>query len=328
MKIKENTDLARMNTAKYKQNQDGTFVLDEHGQKIVDMNKPSDALRVLANFKGRVISVNKKIHGVYDKSGRAQFEQTWIGALVTQYHKHLPVNIMKRYRIQGMFNEERGTVEKGSYYSLVQYLAIPFRRHKNILGMTEEEVETATGIKNLLYSITDFLMHPVLNYHEMAEYDQANIRRQMGDVAGILSALFLCMAVVAAGGDDDEDSIAYNIALYEADRWATEAAMYLPFVAPVEAKKLWSTPVAGFNFINDAISSMGFLTQYLLHGEDFEDTYMSGKYVGQNKLLVLLEKNIPIYRGIKSTFVDLAQNNSYYKIGNNIIGLFNAKDKE
>lgn len=34
----------------------------------------SDAYRLLGEFKGKVISVNKEIHGVYDKLGAAQVE--------------------------------------------------------------------------------------------------------------------------------------------------------------------------------------------------------------------------------------------------------------
>ena len=49
--------------------------------------EPTDALQLLAMFKRRVVSVNKYIHGVYDKSGRAQFENTFIGSLIMQQIK-------------------------------------------------------------------------------------------------------------------------------------------------------------------------------------------------------------------------------------------------
>ena len=48
-----------------------------------------DAYKLLGIFKGKVISTNKKIHGVYDKLGGARIESEWWGGLVMQYHKHI-----------------------------------------------------------------------------------------------------------------------------------------------------------------------------------------------------------------------------------------------
>ena len=51
--------------------------------------KASDAFKLLGRFKRKVISVNKRIHGIYDKLGAAQIETKWYGPCVMQYHKHL-----------------------------------------------------------------------------------------------------------------------------------------------------------------------------------------------------------------------------------------------
>ena len=56
---------------------------------IAEGKKVSDALRFMAEFKGKVISVNKEIHGNYDKLSAAQIEKNWWGSLVMQYHKHI-----------------------------------------------------------------------------------------------------------------------------------------------------------------------------------------------------------------------------------------------
>ena len=52
----------------------------------------------LAELKVKAIYTNKKIHGVYDKLGRATIENEFWGSLVMQYHKHIYPGIMKRYR--------------------------------------------------------------------------------------------------------------------------------------------------------------------------------------------------------------------------------------
>ena len=69
MAFKADSDLAKMDVLK-------------PGQDI------SDAWAALGEFKSKVISVNKYIHGVYDKIGAAMMEREWYGAIVMQYHKH------------------------------------------------------------------------------------------------------------------------------------------------------------------------------------------------------------------------------------------------
>lgn len=97
-----------------------------------------DAYQLLGRFKNRVISVNKKIHGVYDRLGAAKWESYWWGGIVMQYHKHIYPGIMKRYRRQGYFNEERGTIEKGCYASIKDFLALPLRKQSFINKLKAE----------------------------------------------------------------------------------------------------------------------------------------------------------------------------------------------
>ena len=288
----------------------------------------TDAERLLADFKGRVISVNKYIHGVYDKSGRAQIEKTYLGSLLMQYHKHLPLGIMKRYRWRGMYSEERGTVVKGMYRSIVDFLAIPFNRDKQILGLTDEEADTARSLQNVVKNIVDFAFNLKLNYRMLPEYDKANLRRAFfGDITGMLAALFLTIAIKAGADDDDKEGLLYNLAIYETDRLATEAGQYIPFIAYTEAKKLWQSPIAAGSGITDVLSSVNLLCHMVLDGDDFDGEYHSGKFAGENKLSVYLQRRIPMWRGIKSSFIDINENNHFYKVGENCLGFFNADEK-
>src|SRR5690606_21574555 len=93
---------------------------------------------MIGAFKLKAVSVNKKIHGVYDKIGAAKIEREWWGGLVMQYHKHLYPGIMKRYRRKGYYNEARGTVEVGSYVSLVKFLSTEFRDIKDKVKKSTE----------------------------------------------------------------------------------------------------------------------------------------------------------------------------------------------
>ena len=288
---------------------------------------PSDAYRLLGDFKGRVISVNKYIHGVYDKSGRAQIEKTFIGSLIMQYHKHLPIGFMKRYRVKGMYSEERGAVTKGMYSSLITYLTMPIHSMRNTLKLTKEEEENLVGIQNIFRDYVDFAIHYKLYYKLLPEYDRANIRRMCGDLIGVIAALCIAVGIRLAMDDDDEDSIAYNFLLYEADRLATEAAEYWPFMLPTEGKKLVQSPIAANSIITDGLGVIAQISKFLMNGGDYDMTYQSGKFAGENKIKVYLLRRIPIWRGIKTSFLDIADNNHYYKLGQNMLGFLDIESR-
>lgn len=283
--------------------------------------EPSKAYKLLADFRGRVISVNKKIHGVYDKLGQAQLEKLWYGSLVMQYHKHIYPGLLKRWRKEGSFNEERGTVEKGSYIALMDFLATPWRQYKDKLGMTDAQVEAHEGIQNFIKEVVDFTTNIKLNWHLLPEHEKANIRRCFGDLLGVASALLMAIALRCMMDDEDEDSILFNLALYEADRLASESFQFNPLGAYSEAKKLWSTPIAAQSGVQDLIQSVGLLSKMIIEGEDFDPYYHSGRFAGEHKLSVYIQRRIPIWRGIKTGFIDIVESNSYYKMGDNMLGI-------
>ena len=289
-----------------------------------------EAYKLLGAFKGRVISVNKKIHGVYDKLGAAKWESYCWGGLVMQYHKHIYPGIMKRYRRKGYFNEERGTIEKGCYASLKDFLALPLRKEKYRkqlqaeTGATEAEISTLKGIQNIARAYVDFALHVTLNYNLMSEYDKANIRRAFGDLIGVLSAVAFAIALRCMYDDDDE-GLAYNLMMYEADRLASESAMYNPFGLYSEGKKLWSSPIAFMNSISDGLSSLGLIIQTITQNDEFDPYYKSGAYAGENKLLIRLKRNIPMYHGIYM-LERLDRNNKYYKLGENMLSVIPTQD--
>lgn len=301
---------------------DGSILSNLNNNKE-NNSEVNDAYKILGALKGRVISVNKKIHGVYDRMGSAQIEKYWWGALAMQYHKHIYPGFMKRYRRHGYYNEERGTIEKGCYNALIDFLSIPIRKYRQ--DMNDEELKGMEAIQNLFKNISDFCLNIKTNWQLLPDYERKNIRRNLGDVIGVLGAVAIAIGLRALGDDDDEDGIIYNLALYEADRLASESFQFNPFGAASEAKKLWSNPVAVQSIVNDILSSMGTMAQILIEGEDYDPYYHSGKYAGEHKLKVYIERRIPVWRGINA-ILNIGDDNHYYKLGDNMISIIPVKD--
>ena len=283
---------------------------------------PSDAHRLLGDFRGRVISVNRKIHGIYDRLNQGQIEKTWIGSLIMQYHKHIYPGILKRFRKEGMYNEQRGTIEKGSYVSLIEFLKTPIDEWKRKGALNDGEATALTGIQNLFKEIIDFVTNAGTHWALLPDYEKANIRRNLGDLYGVSMALFATMLLKLGWDDDDEeDNILYNLALYEADRLASESFQFNPLGMISEAKKLWSTPIAAQSGFEDLIQSISLISKMLIEGDEFDPYYHTGQYAGEHKLSVYVQRRIPIWRNIKSGFIDINDSNKYYKMGDNMLGI-------
>lgn len=284
-----------------------------------------DGYMFLGYMKGKVISVNKKIHGVYDKLGAAQLEKQWWGSLAMQYHKHIYPGVMKHYRRKGYFNEERGTKEVGCAPALFDFLTTPIRQLRYEKEMSDGQVEALESLQVLLKGYTEFAMNLQTNWQLMPKWQRASIERAAGDVVGALGGVCTALAVRCIWDDDDlKNSIWGNLMLYEADELTTQSMMYNILFLPQQFNQLWSSPIAGVTAGKDIMAACNNIAAYVMD-DDYDPNYTSGRYAGQNKILVKLGRQIPIYRSLNN-LATLDKANSYYKTGDNLLTLINVKD--
>ena len=284
-----------------------------------------DGYMFLGYMKGKVISVNKKIHGVYDKLGAAQLEKQWWGSLAMQYHKHIYPGVMKHYRRKGYFNEERGTKEVGCAPALFDFLTTPIRQLRYEKEMSDGQVEALESLQVLLKGYAEFAMNLQTNWQLMPKWQRASIERAAGDVVGALGGICTALAVRCIWDDDDlKNSLWGNLMLYEADELTTQSMMYNMLFLPQQFDQLWSSPIAGVTAGKDIMAACNNIAAYVMD-DDYDPNYTSGRYAGQNKIIVKLGRQIPIYRSLNNlTTLDKA--NSYYKTGDNLLTLINVKD--
>lgn len=284
-----------------------------------------DGYMFLGYMKGKVISVNKKIHGVYDKLGAAQLEKQWWGSLAMQYHKHIYPGVMKHYRRKGYFNEERGTKEIGCAPALFDFLTTPIRKLRYEKEMSDGQVEVLESLQVLLKGYAEFAMNLQTNWQLMPKWQRASIERAAGDVVGALGGICTALAVRCIWDDDDlKNSLWGNLMLYEADELTTQSMMYNMLFLPQQFDQLWSSPIAGVTAGKDIMAACNNIAAYVMD-DDYDPNYTSGRYAGQNKIIVKLGRQIPIYRSINN-LATLDKANSYYKTGDNLLTLINIKD--
>lgn len=284
-----------------------------------------DGYMFLGYMKGKVISVNKKIHGVYDKLGAAQLEKQWWGSLAMQYHKHIYPGVMKHYRRKGYFNEERGTKEIGCAPALFDFLTTPIRKLRYEKEMSDGQVEVLESLQVLLKGYAEFAMNLQTNWQLMPKWQRASIERAAGDVVGALGGICTALAVRCIWDDDDlKNSLWGNLMLYEADELTTQSMMYNMLFLPQQFDQLWSSPIAGVTAGKDIMAACNNIAAYVMD-DDYDPNYTSGRYAGQNKIIVKLGRQIPIYRSLNN-LATLDKANSYYKTGDNLLTLINIKD--
>ena len=284
-----------------------------------------DGYMFLGYMKGKVISVNKKIHGVYDKLGAAQLEKQWWGSLAMQYHKHIYPGVMKHYRRKGYFNEERGTKEVGCAPALFDFLTTPVRKLRYEKEMSDGQVEALESLQVLLKGYAEFAMNLQTNWQLMPKWQRASIERAAGDVVGALGGVCTALAVRCIWDDDDlKNSLWGNLMLYEADDLTTQSMMYNMLFLPQQFDQLWSSPIAGVTAGKDIMAACNNIAAYVMD-DDYDPNYTSGRYAGQNKIIVKLGRQIPIYRSLNN-LATLDKANSYYKTGDNLLTLINVKD--
>lgn len=270
----------------------------------------------IADFRNKVLTVNHHIHGIYDKIGANTLQQSWWGALLMQFHKHLVPGFQKRfgYRLghfDGIYNETRETINKGSYVSLAEFITFPVRKYYELNNSNElEAVRTLQGIAK---GYVDFFGNFVTYYNVLPEYDKANLRRCLGEWIAITKAVALFVVGKLMLDDDDESTQIADYVLYSADRLMSETIQYNPWGMMNEGQKLYSQPVAAFSIANDNLKLLGACCSYIFTGDADDLLYQSGTYSGENKLKVNLLKQVPVVNQIRK-HERLGANNSYYKV--------------
>lgn len=270
----------------------------------------------IAAFRNKVISVNHQIHGIYDKIGANQLQQSWWGALLMQFHKHLVPGFQKRfgYRLghfDGIYNETRESISKGTYVSLGEFIAMPFKKYYELNDSNElQAVRTLQGIAK---GYADFVANLTTYYNILPEYDKANIRRCLGEWIAITKAVALFVVGKLMLDDDDDSTQVADYILYSADRLMSETIQYTPWGIVNEGKKLYSQPVAALSIAQDNLRLLGALCSYIITGNPDDLYYSSGSYSGENKLVVNFFKQVPLVNQIIK-HQRLGANNSYYKV--------------
>jgi hypothetical protein len=136
-------------------------------------------------------------------------------------------------------------------------------------------------------------------------------------------ALFIAARLL--DDEDEEDTQVADYLLYSADRWASELQQFTPLGAFQETKKLYKNPAAALAMFDSVGNIFSSITQYVITGDKKALYYQSGANYMENKISYEIQKSIPLWSQYLK-YKRLGKNNSYYKVGNNVLGFLPLKD--
>lgn len=310
----------------------------ESGDKLIDQFELKNGIASLksdshitlldiGDFIGKVRAVNKFIHGTYDRTGAATLESTTpLGSIIMQFHKHIPIGIRKWFSKQSYYNESRQAYQKGIYASLFHFIGGGYGRASARVkagNYVDSYDKLVAYFKEYTKATLNLAWDMIFNYKVMDETDRANLRRIRGHLLmtgyAIASYIMACLWL----DDDDDDKLA-NMALYVSDRWLSEINMYnWTFIG--EMSKMMSNPAAAISSVKDMFKLTSIVGEWMVLGDDFIESILTGQYAGENKLFTYLERNIPVWRNIQRT-IDIDRHNRYYKLQDNLGGLIPMED--
>ena len=125
------------------------------------------------------------------------------------------------------------------------------------------------------------------------------------------------MAIYAFIDDDDlRKSKLANEALYLADRLYGESTMYGVILSGglwTEFSNFKEKPIVAMDFVYDAFKMKDYFFAYAFDHENYEPNYKRGTYKGENKMWVVLRRNLPAWRQY-TQWKHITSHNNYYKV--------------
>ena len=217
-------------------------------------------------YQEKVHSINQGLHGIYNESDRNFIQQYAIGRLAMMFRKFMIPGIDKRFRSKHydwrLEEEDEG------------YLRATPRTLKKLFG---------NMIRDLRQGDYSFRK----NFANLSDIEKASFRRVMLEV-GYNMAAFMLLALI---GDDDDDDWATAMLAYQLNRFLTELQFYYN---PAEAFRIFQSPLAASNAMNDLIDLFTFMMPWKW-GEEVK----TGRYAGYSRFHRTAIRAIPLYKSLE-----------------------------
>lgn len=195
------------------------YSIGEKGKLVLDpevASQFSEQDRIL--FSEKIQALYQRLHGIYNEKDKAAIQQYAAGRWALQFRKWLRPGYRRRFEgaeklfydqesdIKGPnYNERLESYMEGNYVTAVKFIGQLGRDFKRLQFFTMKE-----------------------RYRELESWQQANIKRGLGEVAGFYFLTILGLAFFGMDDEPEDRSAVDWYALYSIKRIQSELAFYNP----------------------------------------------------------------------------------------------------
>ena len=226
-----------------KVNEDGTFTLPHN--LIFDQKQRMD-------LRNKLHAINKYTNGIYNNFDKSILKRRWYGPLFTLFRGWMTPGMRKRWGRKGIgggvhVDEEVGAIGEGTFHTFSRMLRDGMMKYHLNLSKT---------------------------WQTRTPMEKQNIKRTLVDLEGILATFILQILIAgAASGDEDDDSWAKNMILYQAIRLRAELMAY---INPKEAFRMLESPIPTTRMIVGTFDLVSEFIGLLFYG--YPSKLISGEY--------------------------------------------------
>lgn len=254
-----------------------------------------------AKFKIKVVQVNHKIHGIYDRLHANSIQHKAVGRLAVQFRKWMRPAWTKRFGTRfwkSHWNEGRMEWDKGAYVSFAEFIGTPISDNLSKEARNAEEFGVFKAVGNIITDYMKFAVNLRTNWNSLDRFEKANVKRTLNDIISLIGVVIIGHLLMGLKGDDDKKYqwSWLNLAIYLQNRLELELRQFTPYGFINETKKLVKTPVAAQSSIEELIKLTYYGFNYINPLIDEEQKiYRGGPYHGEWKAGVYAQRSIPIW---------------------------------
>jgi hypothetical protein len=198
--------------------------------------------------------------------GRAAAERHAILSLALLFRKFIVPGIQRRYK-KNSYVERVQDYTEGYYRTTARYLS-SLVKEVNLLGLVLQGEE----------------------WNKLSRMEKSNIKRTVGDIAWLVTAIIVAGLFKGLGDDDDE--WIYSFGQYEMQRFQTELLFFTPKID--ESMTILQSPFASMSLLINTGKFIGQLA-------DPTERNKTGDWKGHLKLEKLMWNYVPVMKSFYST---------------------------
>lgn len=222
-------------------------------------------------FESNVKRLLSRLHGEYSDIGRVAMQRYALGRMAYMFRKFIVPGFRRRWGNKYV-NNFTGDFTEGNYRTFGRF-AWSMLKDLNLFHLTMWQT----------------------NWQDLTRVEKANVKRTLGELVFLASAIILINALAKLKANDDDEEWLYDFLSYQALRLRAELAF---FINPSASMQILRSPAAAMSMVENTIKLFGQLSDPLMNGDLQFERYQRGPWKGRLKINKTLLNYVPAMKQV------------------------------